>query len=72
MALQAPKISARVDPGFAGLMAYTILETILEKKNIKLQMHGKARALEGCGRTVQRDPSQARLSKEGGQETVLG
>ena len=33
VALQALRLLAEVDPGFVGLMAYAVLETILKKKN---------------------------------------
>lgn len=38
---------ARVGPGFVAPMAYNILETVLKKENIKLQMQTKVKALEG-------------------------
>lgn len=44
VALQALRLLAWVDPGFVGLMAHVILETIL-KKNTKLQVQSKVRTL---------------------------
>lgn len=34
-------------PGFVAPMAYNILETVLKKENIKLQMQTKVKALAG-------------------------
>ena len=45
VALQALRLLAWVDPGFVGLMAHAILETILKRKNTKLQMQSKVRTL---------------------------